>query len=213
MFFLVNEFYNYDELLNITTVKKHRLSNKYQPQYQVIANFTNKIPEYISLGDDPISITTIIPIKLFVDDILSSYQNNKQLYHQFIIDIKRSKLVINTKPVKSAISALNYLIYNYQDLATRLIACATQATCATSFEWLCQSLPENYHLSEQKEGTYKKALITINNRELVYIKGLRIFKLEDGSDQTVKEVLLIITIDDPIKNKGDVTIEFIIIPC
>ena len=222
MFSIINDFYNYDigntdnpynnNNNNNKKKKAFKLRNKYYTQYQLIYNFTDIIPFNILLGDESISISSIIPIKPFVDDIMTSYISNDSISKQFIMDIDRSRLFINNKRVKSSLSALNYLLYSHKDLAPRLLVCTTQATCATSFIWLHNSLPENYHLGELKYGSQKKSRIYIFNKEICYIKGLRIFKLENGVDHTLKEVLLIITIDDPIYNKGYVTIEFIIVP-
>ena len=218
MFTLINDFCNYD---NVEYEKNENISNTIQIDdkkltsnfnYQIIANFSDQIPQNILLSEEHLKISTMIPSKQFVDDILKSYLCNRQIKHQFIMDIRRGKLLINGNKIKSPITALNYLKYTHRKQYPRLIVCATQATCASAFEWIYNSLPEDYHLSELKHGRQKKSVISIQGNTVTYNKGLRIFKLVDGDDHTLYKVLLMITIDDAIYNKGDVTIEVDIIP-
>lgn len=212
MFTLIDDFFNYDCSERIEVVDKPSDLSDNNFQYQIIVNFTNMIPESIILADEPMKISTMVPSKAFVNDILKSYLSTELLHQQFIIDIKRGKLVINGNKVKSPITALNYLNYTHNQRSSRIIACATQATCAAAFEWIYNSLPENFHLSEMKSGDQKKSVIRITGNTLKYHKGLRIFKLENGDDHTLYKVLMVITIDDAINNTGDVTIDFDIIP-
>ena len=167
MFTLIDDFCNYDNIdYNkpdnidyVDKVNKKKVNNNFK--YQIIANFSNSIPHNIILSEEHLKITTIIPSRQFVDDILKSYLSNKLLKQQFIMDITRGQLLINGNKVKSPITGLNYLKYTHNKLYPRLIACATQATCASAFEWIYNSLPDGYHLSELKYGTQKKSVINI----------------------------------------------------
>ncbi len=218
MFTLVNDFWNYDFTetdhssknkvkTNCGELKIKNTSPQEEP-FQIIANFTTKITEDVVLAQDTVYITCLVNSSNFIMDILKSYLNYQQLIQQFLMDVKRSSLFINGKKVKIPVSALNYLEYTHQGKTSGILACATQATCAAAFEWLYTSLPEDYYLSELNKGSAKKSIIKINGTKLIYRKGLRIFKLVDGDDYTVRIVIMTITVDDTINYKGDVTIQF-----
>ena len=46
-------------------------------------------------------------------------------------------------------------------MAKYLIGLSTQATCASIFEWIYLSLPENYHLAELEAKYNRKSAIEI----------------------------------------------------
>lgn len=214
MFTVVNDFCNYD----LTNLDHSPKTNRKEPKpkntslqeepFQIIANFTTKITEDVVLAQDTVNITCLVNSRNFIMDILKSYLNYQQLSQQFLMDVKRSCLFINGKRVKVPVSALNYLEYTHQEKTGGLLACVTQATCAAAFDWLSTSLPEDYYLSELNKGSAKRSIIKINGTKVRYRKGLRIFKLVDGDDYTVRIVIMTITVDDAIDYKGDVTIQF-----
>ena len=91
MFTLINDFCNYDNIEygktdntdNIIQTDDKKLANNFN--YQIIANFSDQIPQNILLSEEHLKISTIIPSKQFVDDILKSYLSNRQIKHQFIM--------------------------------------------------------------------------------------------------------------------------------
>ncbi len=225
MFEIIDDFCNYDinrdftendKEINDDIYNENKVLYQYYknlPEYEVIVPFTNNIKKDLLLTDDKLNINSIIKSKNFINDILNSYVGDEQLNQQFLLDVNRSKLIINNKLVKSSIAALNYLRYTHGKLSSRIIACATQAICASAFEWIYLSLPNNYHLSELKYGEQRKSVINILDHSISYTKYLRIFNLQKGcDDKTVKKVLLIINIDNAISDSGDVDIQFSIIP-
>lgn len=189
--------------------------------FEFIENFSTHIHKPVILSEEPQKITSVIPACSFVKDILNSYASLQSIQQQFLLDVHRSKLYINNKPVDKELAALNYILYTFGEQASEYLALCTQATCASAFEWLHFSLPEGYYLTEidyteKKEKQSKIFIVHENqsgtNNTIQYQKALQIIRLVTSADGNCTEkkiqrkVFLKISIDLNSKRTGDTTI-------
>ena len=191
--------------------------------FECIEDFSSSIKGPIILAKEPQKITTVVSTPIFLRDILNSYPSDEAINQQFLIDIKRSNFVINGNTVLREMAGLNYIHYKFQEKAKDLLALCTQATCASAFEWLHFSLPQDYYLTEldHTQVRDKRSNIVLSQSPteesdvgIQYLKSLQIIHLysEDDntnstSQETIRRVLLKISIDCNLKKSGNTSIE------
>jgi hypothetical protein len=216
MFEIIDDFYNYDREerildynYNILTIHSEYNSNLID--YEIILNFSEDLNSDITLSNINTQILSFIQSKQYIKNILDSYVSNIELEEQFIRDINRCKLYINGHIVKNSFNALNYIQYTYGKKSKNILGLCTQATLASIFEWLLFSLKEDYHLAECCNKKDKTAFIFIDNNQFIYKKQLRIFKLINGDDITIKNVKINITIDNLLDDNENIMLEITIL--
>ena len=191
--------------------------------FECIEDFSSSIKGPIILANEPQKITTVVPTPIFLRDILNSYPSDEAINQQFLIDIKRSNLVINGNTVFREIAGLNYIQYKFQEKAKDLLALCTQATCASAFEWLHFSLPQDYYLTEINNTHTKEKRSNIiltqsptddSDVGIQYLKMLQIIHLYTTEEHpnitiqdTVRRVFLKISVDCNSHQPGNTSIE------
>lgn len=216
MFEIVNDFFNYDSRDRIkgydyNILSLHRNFHNSEIEYDIILNFSDDLTSDITLSNTNTRIISFIQSKPFIHDIINSYRSQTELEEQFIRDVNRSKLYINNHLVVNSSNALDYILYTYHKKAKNLIALCTQAICASIFEWLLFSLKDNFHIAECKAKRDKTAFLFIDNNKFIYRKKLRIFKLINGDDITIKHVKIHISIDNILDYRDSVMLEISIV--
>lgn len=142
--------------------------------------------------------------KNFINDIIDSYKN-KCIIDQFKLDILRSSLFINNHKVNNIQKAINYINYSYKN-NEEIFALSTQAIFGKIIEWLYLSLNNDYHIGEINSLLkINRSIIHINSNKIIVKKKLRLFKIVEGDDMTIRYLNIVCTLDDYLKSK---TIDF-----
>ena len=212
MFDIIDDFCNYDKSTKIPDYNYNTLTlhNEYDDsliEYDILLNFSEDLKSNITLSKVNTRILSFISSKQYIKNILDSYYSLRELEEQFIRDVNRSKLYINGILVKKAENALNYISYTYRKKSKNILGLCTQAICASIFEWLFFSLEEDYHIAECSKSQDKTAFLFLDYKTFVYKKQLRIFKLIEGCDITIKKIKICITIDNVLDSNENIMLE------
>ncbi len=133
-------------------------------------NYQKKIKNFLLFDNFiiPISFST------FYSDIFNTYKNNEQILHQFCIDIKRVKYIINGNNITDSETILDYFKYkfnrnipslfgpNEKMLYTILLLC-TQSVVALPLEILQINIIDKlYYIFELDDEEEKEKELVIN---------------------------------------------------
>jgi hypothetical protein len=185
------------------------------PQFEWVVIATDAFPTATFDAEEPVLVTTSLPLETYMKDVLASYKNTEEIHHQFILDVERSSLVLNGHGVdKTQVrTALGYLDCKFGWLrAPRILVLCTQAMCAGVFEWIHHALPAHLYLAEARATNKKRAHIEIKGDSVTYWKRLRIFHLMEGRDNTNIEICLRIHVEDVYDPEGEVEVRVILAP-
>jgi hypothetical protein len=139
----------------------------------------------------------ILNFNIILADIITSFRDKTNIIEQFIVDCKRSNIVINNnicnykqlnKYIRQYINDVNY--YNY-------LICFTQALLSVPYCIIVNSTTKYVGELNNKEkeiiGDYDNIII-INTKVTIY-KMLRVFTIVKDSDKTVYYIKLSVRFD------------------
>ena len=135
-----------------------------------------------------------------LQDLNSSYLK-KDIFSQFLIDVKRSKLYINGHLVNNIEDAVAYLQLKYSsNICEKIYLLCTQAIFGFILEKLQFSVCElNYYIFETKLTFHKKLKIYLypeeNKIHFKITKILRVVKLDSCNDKTIKNFKILLEYD------------------
>lgn len=186
----INYFYEHNYIF-INTKKSYDFVNLID-----IDHFSN-LKNFYNFLNQNISKTKIIHYKNFdiFKDIKNYFKNNKNIWNQFDVDIKRSILFINNQLINN-INAKKYFLskYNY-NISTKIAALCTQGIFAFIINKIQLYLSEhNLYIGEIEniKNINKKIKINIYIHKFVEFKiskKMRVFKVNKFGDDITKQYL------------------------
>ena len=138
--------------------------------------------------DDIDDIILPFDINDLINSIYHSYQSKKDIYNQFIVDIKRTSIYYHDFNKKINHCQLLKLLSHKKNL-DRILICFTQSVYFWPYKIISHKYcKDDIHLGEipNNKTSYIKY---INDNNIILYKELRLFKVDkNGNDKTLKKL-------------------------